>query len=85
MKNRELKKLFKAVELMKKAQALVNEVAAKDEAFRYSANSGYRDNRIHAAISIMQTEIQQADPDPDGMNEFLNGAKDKGFDVSLIS
>lgn len=83
MKNREIKKLLKALALMKQAQALVNDVAAKDEAFRYSANAGYRDNRIHAAISIMQTEIQQADPDPDGMNEFLNGAK-SGYSAAMI-
>lgn len=34
-------------------------------------------------ISIMQTEIQQADPDPDGMNEFLNGAK-SGYSAAMI-
>lgn len=27
---------------------------------------------------------EQEDDDQDGMNEFLNGFKDKGFDVSLI-
>ena len=27
---------------------------------------------------------EQEDPDPDGMNEFLNGIKDKGFDAALI-
>ncbi len=68
MKAAQLKKLHKALALMKQAQGLVNEVAAKDEAFRYSCNSNYRDNRITAAISILRTEIQQADPDPDGMN-----------------
>lgn len=68
---------------MQKAQQLVNDVAAKDEAFRYSANSGYRDNRISAAISILRTEIAQADPDPDGMNEFLNGAN-SGYSAALI-
>ena len=27
---------------------------------------------------------EQEDDDPDGMNEFLNGIKDKGFDAALI-
>lgn len=58
-------------------------MAAKDEAFRYSCNANFRDNRINAAVSILRTEIQQADPDPDGMNEFLNGA-DNGYSYALI-
>ena len=35
--------------------------------------------------AVFEDEDEQEDEDPDGMNEFLNGAKDKGFDVSLIS
>jgi hypothetical protein len=61
MKDSHIKKLHKALELMNRAQELVNTVAAKDEAFRYSANGIIRDARIEAAISILDTEIEQAE------------------------
>ena len=41
--------------------------------------------RSCSAVFEDDDDDEQDDDDPDGMNEFLNGFKDKGFDVSLIS
>lgn len=57
MKARDIKKLEKALELIRKAQQLVNDVAINDKEFYYSGNAPMRDSRIEAAASIVETEI----------------------------
>lgn len=59
MTNTDKKKLKKALALMQQAQELVNEVASKDEAFRYSANANFRSNRISAAVDILESEVKE--------------------------
>lgn len=57
MKARDIKKIEKALELIRKAQQLVNDVASNDKEFYYSGNAHMRDSRIEAAASIIETEI----------------------------
>ena len=59
MKKSELNKLKKALEMMKKAQDIVNQVSNSCSEFRYSSNANFRDSRIEAAVSILETEINQ--------------------------
>lgn len=59
MKALEIKKLQKALKMMKEAQAIVNEVSNNSSQFRYSSNANFRDSRIEAAVSILETEITQ--------------------------
>lgn len=57
MTNKDKKKLKKALKIMQLAQALVNEVAAKDEEFRNSSNANFRSNRMSAAVDILESEV----------------------------
>ena len=57
MKAKDLKKLHRAIELVKKAEKLVDEISLSNKKFRYSPNSNFRSNRLIAAISILETEF----------------------------
>jgi len=62
MKSKDIKKLEKALALIRQAQQLVNEVAESDKSFYYSGNAPMRDSRIEAAASIIKTEINNFRP-----------------------
>lgn len=57
MKSVNIKKLNKALEMLQKAQQIVDDVANDDENFRYSSNANFRWSRIDAAVSILKTEM----------------------------
>lgn len=57
MKAKDLKKLHRAIELVKKAEKLVDEISLSNKKFRYSPNSNFRSNRLTATISILETEF----------------------------
>ncbi len=57
MKATDEKKLKKALEMMRKVEQMINDVAASDSKFRYSSNKNFRDNRISAAVSIIECEV----------------------------
>lgn len=59
MKATDSKKLQRALEMMKKAQQLINEVEQSDKKFRYSSNSNFRTNRVFAAVSIVESEVNE--------------------------
>ena len=53
------KKLTRALEMMRKAEQLMNEVASSDKNFKYSANATFRNNRVSAAILIVESEVKE--------------------------
>ena len=59
MKTLDIKKLNRAVELLQKAQQLINEVEKSDDKFKYSSNCNFRSNRINAAVDIMESEARE--------------------------
>jgi len=59
MKTTDSKKLTKALEMMRKAEQLLNEVANNDKSFKYSSNANFRNNRVSAAVSIVESEVKE--------------------------
>jgi len=58
MKTADSKKLKRALEMMKKAEQLLNEVSDNDRSFKYSSNATFRRNRVSAAVEIVGSEVR---------------------------
>ena len=59
MKAKDYRKMAKALELLKKAEVLMNEVDQACEEIRYSSNAQFRRSRLESAISIIQSDVNQ--------------------------
>ena len=53
------KKLQKALDLMEKANLLIDAVETSDKKFNHSSNSNFRKNRVRAALDIMKSEVRE--------------------------
>lgn len=59
MKAKDYRKMAKALELLKKAEALMNEVDQACEEIRYSSNAQFRRSRLESTISIVQSDVNE--------------------------
>lgn len=59
MKAKDYRKMTKALELLKRAEALMNEVDQASEEIRYSSNAQFRRSRLESAISIIDADVKQ--------------------------
>ena len=59
MKAKDYRKIVKALELLKKAEVLMNEVDQACEEIRYSSNAQFRRSRLESAISIIESDVKQ--------------------------
>lgn len=59
MKNSDIKKLAKALELIKKAQELLTKLDDSSEDFRYSSNANFRRNRLDSVESILSSDLRE--------------------------
>jgi len=59
MKAKDYRKMAKALELLKQAEALMNEVDQASEEIRYSSNAQFRRSRLESAISIIESDVKQ--------------------------
>ena len=59
MKAKDYRKMTKALELLKKAEALMNEVDQACDEIRYSSNAQFRRSRLESTISIIQSDVNE--------------------------
>ena len=59
MKAKDYRKIVKALELLKKAEVLMNEVDQACEEIRYSSNAQFRRSRLESTISIIESDVKQ--------------------------
>ena len=57
MKTKDYRKMAKALELLKRAEALMNEVDQACEEIRYSSNAPFRTSRLESVISIIEADV----------------------------
>jgi hypothetical protein len=57
MKATDEKKLQKALELIKKADELIQQVKKSNDSFRYSSNINILDNSLTQVIDVLKDEI----------------------------
>lgn len=56
MTTQELKKLQKALELVKKANELIESVVKSSDSFRYDSNTNILRNRLSGVIDILEND-----------------------------